>query len=324
MKAVVFTEYGSPEVLQLKELEKPVPGDHEVLVKVHAASVNSWDWDLLRGKPRLFRLIFGLFKPKINILGCDISGTVSEVGRQVNHFQPGDEVFGDISTGRWGGFAEYACAREGELVKKPTDMTFDQAAALPQAGVLALQGLRDIRQIQPGDKILINGAGGGVGTFAIQIAKYLGAEVTAVDRGDKLDMLKSTGADHVMDYRLEDFTSTGKQYDLIIDVVAHRSVFDYQRALKQGGTFVMIGGSVSRMLQLLFLGTWISRTSGKKMSILPHKANKDLDYLIGLHEAGKVVPVIDRIFPLEEVPDALQYLGEGHVQGKLIITVAQD
>ena len=324
MKAIVYTKYGQPEELQLKEVDKLTPGDHEVLVKIHAASVNSWDWDLLRGKPRLYRLIFGLLKPKFNVLGCDIAGTVSEIGRKVIKFQPGDEVLGDISNGRWGGFAEYARAREDELVKKPADMTFEQAAALPQAGVLALQGLRDKRQLQPGEEVLINGAGGGVGTFAIQIAKYLGAEVTAVDRGDKLDMLKSTGADHVVDYQIEDFTRTGKQYDLIIDVVAHKSVFDYRRALKPGGTFVMIGGSASRMLQLLFLGSWISRTSGKKLSILPHKANKDLDYLIGLHKAGKVVPVIDRIFPLEEVPDALRHLGDGNALGKVIITLAKD
>lgn len=324
MKAIFFTEYGGPEVLHMKELEKPIPGGHEILVRVHAASVNSWDWDLLRGEPRLFRMIFGLFKPRINILGCDIAGTVMETGRKVTRFQPGDEVFGDISGGRWGGFAEVAIAREDELVRKPAGMTFEQAAAIPQAGVLALQALQDKRPIRPGDQVLINGAGGGVGTFAIQMAKYFGAEVTAVDSGEKLTLLKSVGADHVLNYTTVDYTVTGLQYDLIVDVIAQRSIFDYKKALKRGGAFVMVGGSVSRILQVMFLGYLVYRTSGKRLGILAHQPNKDLEYLIDLFKDGKLKPVIDRTFRLPQVPEALQYLGDGQVHGKVVVTISQD
>jgi NADPH:quinone reductase-like Zn-dependent oxidoreductase len=321
MKAIVYREYGSPDVLKLEEVRKPVPGDDEVLVKVQAASINSWDWDLLRGKPRLFRLLFGLLRPKYWILGCDIAGHVEAVGINVKKFHKGDEVFGDISGGGWGGFAEYVCARADALTLIPDGMTFEESAAVPQAGVLALQGLRDKKQIQPGQKVLINGAGGGVGTFAVQIAKLFGAEVTGVDSREKLDMLRSIGADHVLDYRQEDFTDTGQQYDLILDVVAHRSMFDYMRALRPGGIYVMIGGSVARIFQLIFLRPLIAGTTGKKMEILVHHANKDLDFLKELLVAGKIAPVIDRRYPLSEVPEAFQYFGEGLVKGKIIITI---
>ena len=322
MKAIVYHKYGSPDVLKLEEVEKPTPKDDEVLVKVHAASLNSWDWDLLRGD-FINRLIFGGFlKPKLKIIGCDIAGRVEAVGRSVTHFQPGDEVFGDISGAGWGGFAEYVCARENVLALKSASMTFDEAAAIPQAGVLALQGLRDTGQIQSGQKVLINGAGGGVGTFGIQMAKLFGAEVTGVDSTPKLHMMRSIGADHVIDYTQEDFTKNGQRYDLILDVVARRSLSDYKRALSPKGIFVMVGGSMPVIFQTLFLGPLISKTGGKKITALMHKPNpKDLNSMTELFEAGQVVPIIDRRYPLSEVAEAFRYFGEGHAKGKVVITL---
>jgi NADPH:quinone reductase-like Zn-dependent oxidoreductase len=324
MKAIVYQEYGSPDVLELKEVEKPTPKDNEVLVKVHAASVNSWDWDRLRGTPFLTRL-WGLRKPKNKILGTDIAGRVEAVSRNVKQLQPGDEVFGElsrrfISTG-WGGFAEYVCARENSMLLKPVSMTFEEAAAIPQAAALALGGLRYNGQIQPGQKVLFNGAGGGVGTFAVQIAKSFGAEVTGVDSTRKLDMLRSIGADHVIDYTQEDFTQSGQHYDLILDVAAYRSIFDYKRALSPKGAYGVIGGSQVRFFQTVFLGPWLSMIGSKKMGAVGAKPNEGLAFMIELFEAGKVVPVIDRRYPLSEVAEAFRYFGEGHVQGKIVITV---
>lgn len=328
MKAIVYTEYGPPDVLKLEEVKKSTPGVDEVLVKVHAASVNSWDWDLLRGRPRLFRLLFGLLKPKYRILGCDIAGRVEEIGKNVKQFNPGDEVFGDISGCGWGGFAEYVCARVNAVTLKPAGISYEEAAAVPQSALLALQGLRDKRKIRPGQKILINGAGGGVGTFAVQLAKMFGAEVTGVDSARKSNLMRSLGADHVIDYAQEDFTKSGQRYDLILDVMAYHSIFDCKRALSPGGVYVMVGGSALRIFQLMLLGPLISmlgnlpgRKKGKKMGILAHKPNKDLDFLKTLLEAGRIVPVIDKQYPLSEVPDALQYLGEGLVLGKLVIVM---
>ncbi len=321
MKAIVFTKYGPPDVLQLKEVEKPTPKDDEVLVKVHAASVNSYDWELLRGT-FFSRLFFGLLKPKIKILGVDIAGRVEAVGRNVKQFQPSDEVFGDISACGWGGFAEYVCASENALALKSASMTFEQVAAVPQATVLALQGLRDKGQIQPGQKVLINGGGGGVGTFAVQIAKSFGADVTGVDSTKKLDMMRSIGADLVIDYTQEDFTKNGQRYDLILNVAAYGSIFDYRRALSPKGIYVMTGGSVARIFQTGLLGPWISMTGSKKMGSLMHKPNnRDLVFMNELLEAGKITPVIDRRYPLSEVAEALRYFGEGHAQGKVVITV---
>jgi NADPH:quinone reductase-like Zn-dependent oxidoreductase len=321
MKAIVYERYGPPDVLQLKEVEKPTPKDNEVLIKVHAASVNSWDWELLRGKPFVNRLLFGLLKPKIKILGADIAGRVEAVGRNVKQFQPGDKVFGDLCECGWGGFAEYVCARENALALKPASMTFEEVAAVPQAAAMALQGLRDKGQIQPGQKILINGAGGGVGTFAVQIAKSFGAEVTGVDSTRKLDLLRSIGADQVIDYTQEDFTKSGQRYDLILDVAAYHSIFDYKRALSPKGIYVMVGGSSARIFQTIFLGPLISMTGSKKLGILAHKPNKGLDFMKELFEAGKVAPVIDRRYPLSEVPEAIRYLEKGHAQGKVVITL---
>jgi NADPH:quinone reductase-like Zn-dependent oxidoreductase len=322
MKAIVFEKYGPPDVLQLKEVEKPTPKDNEVLVRVHAASVNSWDWELLRGRPFLNRLLFGLFKPKIRILGIDIAGRVEAVGKNAKRFRPGDEVFGDLSGSGMGGFAEYVCARENALTPKPASMTFEEAAAIPHTAILALQGLRDKGHIKKGQKVLINGAGGGAGTFGVQIAKSFGAEVTCVDSPEKFDMLRSIGADRVIDYTQEDFTKDGPVYDLILDVVTYRSIFDYKRALAPKGIYVMLGGgSWGRVYQTIFLGPMISMAGRKKMGILVHKPNKDLDTIKELFEAGKVVPVIDKRYTLSEVPEALRYLGEGHAKGKVVITL---
>ena len=322
MKAIVYHKYGSPDVLNLEEVQKPTSSDDEVLVKVHAASVNSSDWEFLRGTPFANRVLSGLLKPtRIKILGADIAGRVEAVGRNVKLFQPVDEVFGDISGCGWGGFAEYVCARENALTLKPASMTFDEAAAVPRAAVLALQGLRYKGQIQPGQKVLINGGGGGAGTFAVQIAKSFGAEVTGVDSTSKLDMMRSIGADQVIDYTQEDFTQNRQSYDRIVDMAAHHSTFDYKRALSPKGIYGVIGGSQLRILQTVLLGSWISLIGSKKMGLVLHKPNKDLAFMIELFEAGKVVPVIDRRYPLGEVAEALRYFGEGHVQGKVVITV---
>ena len=320
MKAVVYTKYGPPEVLQLKEVEKPTPRDDEVLIKVQAVSVNRSDWEGLTGKP-LYARIGGLLRPRNQILGSDIAGQVEMAGRNVRRFQPGDEVFGDILP-RLGGFAEYVCARESALALKPASMTFEQAAAIPQAAVIALQGIRDKGQVQPGQKVLTNGAGGGAGTFAVQLAKLYGAETTGVDNTGKLDFMRSLGADHVIDYTREDFTKNGKQYDLILDIVAHRSVFAYKRALRSNGSYFLTGGSVATIFQILLLGPGISMIESKKIRILAVRPNiEDLNFMKELIEAGKVTPVIDRTYPLSEVPEAIGYVGDGRAQGKVVISV---
>ena len=319
MKAIVYHKYGSPNVLKLEEVEKPTPQDNEVLVKVHAASVNAADWHILRGKPFLVRLMgFGLLKPKHKILGSDIAGRVEAVGRNVKQFQPGDEVFGNMR----GGFAEYICAREDALVLKPANLSFEEAAAVPIAAVTALQGLRDKGQIQPGQKVLINGASGGVGTFAVQIAKSFGAEVTGVCSTRNVDMVCSIGADQVIDYTREDFTHNGQRYDLILAANGYHWIADYKRALSPKGTYVMTGGSMAQLFQAMLLGLWISMTGSKKMGNLMAKLNqKDLVFMKDLLEAGKVVPVIERRYPLSQVAEALRYLEEGHAKGKVVITV---
>lgn len=322
MKAVVLTRYGSPDFFEFTEVKKPTPGENEVLLKVFAASVNSWDWEILIAKPFVNRLMAGLFKPKrIKILGCDVAGRVEAVGKKVTQFLPGDEVFGDLSRSGWGGFAEYVCARENALISKSKSMTFEQAAAIPQAGLLALQALRFKGDVQSGNKILFNGAGGGVGTLGIQMAKLFGAEVTGVDLTEKLDKLRLLGADHVIDYRQEDFTKNGLHYNRIVDVAGYRSIFEYKRSLIPGGIFVMVGGSGRLINQLLFLWPWFSMFENKKMGLLMHKPNKGLAFMKELFETGKVFPVIDRCFPLSEVADAFRYYSEGQVQGKIIITM---
>ena len=323
MKAIVYHEYGLPDVLKLEEVQKPTPADNQLLIKVYAVSINRSDWEGLIGKP-LYARIGGLRKPSNRILGSDIAGTVEAVGKDVKQFKPGDEVFG-LMLNYGGGFAEYACMSEKALALKPAGITFEEAAAIPQAAFIALQGIRDKRQVQPGQKVLINGGGGGAGTFAVQLAKLAGAEVTGVDNTEKLDLMQSLGADYVIDYTKEDFTKNGKQYDLILDVIAHRSVFAYKRALRPDGSYFMVGGSVATMFQMLLLGPWISRTTGKKIRLLLVQTDpKDLVYITELIESGKVVLVIDKRYSLSEAAEALRYLGEGHAKGKVVITVEQN
>ncbi len=322
MKAVICTKYGPPEVLELKEVEKTTPKDNEVLVKVVAASVNVEDLDFLTGRAWSARFV-GPLKPKYKILGFDMAGRVESVGRNVKQFKPGDEVFGELFRYGFGAFAEYVCAPEKALVLKPASMTFEQAATVPSRAIIALQGLRDKRQIQPGQKVLINGAGGGVGPFAVQIAKYYGAEVTGVDNPKKLDMLRSIGADHVIDYTKEDFTKNGQHYDLILDIAGYHSIFDYKRALSPNGIYAIVGGSRFTIFQAVFLGPLISITGSKKMGLMAWKPNKkeDLDFIKELLESGKVVPVIDSCYPLRDVAEALRFFEEGQPQGKIVITV---
>jgi NADPH:quinone reductase-like Zn-dependent oxidoreductase len=325
MKAIVYEKYGSPDVLQLKEVDKPIPKDNEALVSVHATSLNSADLEILRGD--LVVRITAPLKPMYQILGSDIAGRIEAVGRNVKHFQPGDEIWGDLSyPHNYGAFAEYVSVPESALRLKPTSMTFEEAAAIPTAAVVALQNLLSKRPIQPGQKIMINGAGGGVGTFAVQIAKSYGAEVTGVDSTEKLDMLLSIGADHVIDYTREDFTKNGLHYDLILDVVVKRSIFDYKCALSPNGICIFVGGSMTRVFPNILLGALISKTGSKKIGLGAWKPNKkeDLDFLTELFEAGKVKPVIDRLYSLSEVPEAFRYLEAGHARGKVVITVKRN
>ena len=321
MKAIITTKYGSPDVLQLKEVEKPAPNDDQVLVRVRAASVNILDLANMGGSLPVRLISGGLQEPKYKILGADIAGRVEAAGRNATQFQPGDEVFGDISVG---GFAEYVCTLENKLALKPANVSFEAAAASPVVGFTALQGLRDKGQVQPGQKVLINGASGGVGTFAVQIAKSFEAEVTAVCSTRNLDIARSIGADHVIDYTQADFTQNGKRYDLIFDIMASRPVSDYQRALGPSGICVIAGFSkptVSQMFQAMVVGPWVSRRRSQKIGFMGiAKPNqKDLVIIKELLEAGKVVPVIDRHYSLSEVPEALRYLGEGHARGKIVI-----
>jgi len=319
MKAIVYTKYGGPEVLQIREVEKPYPKDDEVLIKVYAVSINDWDFGLLHGD-LINRLLNGFFKPGKKILGSDIAGRIEAVGKNVTLFKTGDDVYGDLS-GRWGGFAEYVCADEKALALKPAGMTFNEAAAIPQAAMLAVQGLIDTGKIQHGQKLLINGAGGGVGSFAVQIARSYGVEVTGVDSTGKLDMLHSLDFDHVIDYTREDFTKNGRLYDLILDVKTNRSMLDYTRALSPNGIYVTVGGSMVRLLQALLLAPLISMISKKHIRIVALKANKDLLYMNKLFEAGKVKPVIDGPYKFNEYPEAFRIFGKGEHRGKVVITL---
>jgi NADPH:quinone reductase-like Zn-dependent oxidoreductase len=320
MKAIVHTQFGPPDVLQFTDVPKPTPADDEVLIKIYAASVNPLDLFSMRGAP-LIRLIPGLRTPKHQVLGCDIAGRVEVVGRQVKQFQSGDEVFGVKGFGG-GGFAEYACSSEDKLALKPASISFEDAAAIPVAAITALQGLRDKGRIQEGHKVLVDGASGGVGTFAVQVAKSFGAEVTAVCSTRNVDTARSTGADHVIDYTREDFMQSGQHYDLIMGANAHRSIFDYRRALSQDGIYVLVGGGLVPILQGMLLGPLLSLIGSKKMCFFIANINqKDLVFLKGLLETGKVVPIIDRRYKLRDAADALRYLAAGHAQGKVVLTV---
>ncbi len=324
MKAVVTTQYGpSPDVLQLTEVATPVPAEDEVLIRLYASSVNPLDGFTIRGPLFFFPKLGRLLKPKHKIAGADFAGRVESVGRDIKRFRPGEEVFGASFAGKgMGGFAEFVCASEENLAPKPSNMSFEEAAAVPVAGITALQGLRDQGQIQRGQKVLIDGSSGGVGTFAVQIAKSFGAEVTAVCSPRNVDRARVIGADHVIDYTREDFTRSGLRYDLILGANAHHSIFDYRRALSRDGIFVMVGGGLARILQAVSLGPLLSWIGSKKMRFFIAKRNgTDLRLLKDLLEAGKIVPIIDRRYPLGEVAEALRYREEGHAQGKVVITI---
>jgi len=328
MKAIVQFEYGSPDVLSLADVDKPVIKENEVLVRVHGASVNSGDWHLMRGTPFIIRLIFGgLLKPKSPILGSDIAGIVESVGSAVTQFQPGDEVFGELSGCGFGAFAEYVAAPETQIERKPTNLTFAEAATIPIAALSALQALRDFGNVQPGQKVLINGASGGVGSFAVQIAKAYGAEVSAVCSTTKVDMVKSLGADHIIDYTQTDPTQidasqTEQPYDLILDVAAYRSVFDFLPALTPAGTYVMIGGATARFFQVMFLAPWIAKTSSRTVKCLEQKnIQADLVILRALIESGQLSPHVDRCYGLSEVPDAIRHIEQRQVKGKVAIAL---
>jgi len=323
MKAVVYTEYGPPDVLQIEEVERPNPKENQVLVKVHAASVNAGDYRVRGGKPFLLRpMIGGLLKPKNPRVGSDVAGRVEAVGENVKQFRPGDEVFGCARDA----FAEYVLAREAYLALKPANRSFEEAAAVPVAALTALQGLRDTGGIRPGQKVLIQGASGGVGTFAVQLAKSFGAEVTAVCSTRNLDMVRSIGADHVIDYAKEDFTRNRQRYDLILAVNGYHSLSAYQRVLCPQGIYVCAGGTLPQFFQAMLLGSLMSRKGGKKMSSMGiAKVNQeDLVYLGKLLETGKIAPVIDRRYPLSDIVEAFRYVEDTHAQGKVVITVVQN
>lgn len=325
MKAIFAPKYGGPEVLKLRDIETPSPKPNEVLVNVRAASLNAADFEILRGAWSA-RFLSPL-RPKHKIPGSDVTGQVEAVGEDVTEFQPGDNVVGDLFMYGHGAFAEYVCAPETAFTRKSARMSFEEAATYPQAAIIALQALRGKKQIEPGHNVLINGGGGGMGTFGIQIAKYYGADVTGVDSARKLDMMRSIGADHVIDYQQEDFTKHGEYYDIIVDTVARRSLSSYRRVLNPGGLFVMVGGSRSAIFQAAFLGPLYSRDGDKHLglNLWSEPYNKeDMDFLEELFEEGDVVPVIDRCYPLRKVPDALRYLEEGLALGKVVISIESD
>jgi NADPH:quinone reductase-like Zn-dependent oxidoreductase len=319
MRAIVYKKYGSPDVLQMEEVEKPTPNENQVLIKVHAASVNAGDYRMMRANPFLIRLMSGLLKPKDTRLGWDLAGRVEAVGENVKQFRPEDEVFGCTQ----GAFADYVLAREDYLTLKPASKSFEETAALPVAALTALQGLRDAGGIRSGQKVLIQGASGGVGSFAVQLAKLFGAEVTAVCSTRNLGMVRSIGADHVIDYTKEDFTRNEQRYDLIFAANGYHPLSDYKRALCPQGIYICAGGTMTQFLQAILLGSLMSRKAGKKMGSMGiAKVNqKDLIYLRELLEAGKIVPVIDRRYPLSEIAEAFRYVEDTHAQGKVVITL---
>lgn len=324
MKAITYTRYGSPDVLRLEEVETPTPSANEVLVKIYAASVNAYDWRYVRADPFLVRLVGGLFRPRNPRLGADIAGRVEAVGNDVTQFQPGDEIYGDLAASGNGAFAEYVAVPEQAIALKPANLTFEQAAAVPMAAVTALQALRDGGKIRAGHNVLINGASGGVGTFAVQIAKAFGAEVTAVCSTRNVEMVRSLGADHIVDYKREDITRSAQRYDLILAVNGYHPLSAYRRLLRPEGRYVMAGGEGAQLFEALLFGPLMSlvgRTRLAPFSATPR--SKDLLVMKELLEAGKVVPVIDRCYPLGETAEAIRYLEDGHARGKVVITVTR-
>ena len=324
MKAIVYEKYGPPDVLQLKEVEKPLPKENEVLIKIHAASVTFGDLAAVKGEPFMVRFTLGLREPKYKTPGKDVAGEVEAVGANVEEFRVGDAVFGDLSECGWGAFAEYVSVPENAIVHKPANSPYEEAAAVPESAVVALQGLRDLGEIQSGQRVLIYGASGGIGTFAVQIAKSFETHVTGVCSTRNLDLVRSIGADLVIDYTKEDFSQSGKQYDLILATAGYRSLFDYRRALAPNGHYVATGGEMAQIFQPMLLGPWLS-TKGRKMTNLSMKPNKnDLIHIKELIEAGKVKPVLDKCFPLSETPEALRYYGQGRSRGKVVINIDHD
>lgn len=325
MKAIVQRKYGAPEAaLNLKDVAKPAPGDNDVLIEVHAACINWANNAILRGRPLMLRANYGLLKPKYAIIGGDMAGRVEAVGKNVTHFHPGDEVYGDLVDWGFGAFAEYVCAPEIALASKPANLSYEEAAAVPQAALVALQGLRDRGQIQAGMKVLIVGASSGNGTFAVQIAKSYEAEVTGVCSTRNLDLVRSIGADHVIDYTKEDFTRNGQQYDLILATAGYRKLRDYKRALSPKGTYVMAGGTMKQVFHALFFGSLVSERGGRTLTNLSHRPSQDdLLFMKELIEAGKVTPVIDRTYPLAETAAAFRYYAKGRSRGKVVITVRE-
>ena len=321
MKAIILEDYGLPHNLKIGEVAKPVPKDNEVMVRVHSASINDFDWGLIRGKPFVIRLFFGLRKPSVSIPGIDVSGKIEEVGSKVNSFRIGDKIYCDLSECGSGGFAEYVCIPEKILSKKPPSVSYNDASALPHAGVLALQGLLKKGKVKSGQSILINGAGGGVGTLGIQMLKSYEVKVTGVDSDDKLDMMKSHGFDSVMDYKKVDFTATGEKYDLILDNKSNRSVFKYARSLKKNGTYISVGGSMVRLFEIALIGSLISLFTSKKLSVLFLEPNKGLDQIFDMVEKGQIKPVVDGPYEFDKIPKLLQYFGEGKHLGKIVVEI---
>lgn len=321
MKAVLLPRYGTEEVLQFGEVPTPQPEPHEVLVRVHAASLNDWDWAVVQGKPFAARLLHGLLRPRVRIPGCDMAGRVEAVGSQVTTLQPGDEVYGDLCESGFGTFAEYVCAPAREVGRKPAGMSFEQAAAIPQAGMLAVQGMVDVGGLRAGQSILLNGAGGGVGTFALQLAKLHDVDVTVVDKAGKLDMLRALGADHVVDYTREDFTRSGRRYDLILDVKTDRPLRAYAGALNPGGVYATVGGDTGRLLRVAWLGSRLGGGQGRRLRLVALKPNKDLAYVNELFEAGRLKPVLDRSYRLDEVREAFRHLATGDHRGKIVLSM---
>lgn len=321
MKAILLKKYGLPGVLEVGEVAKPIPSDKEVLVKIHSASINDWDWGVVRGKPLVIRLFFGLRRPKISIPGVDVSGRIEAVGSKVNSLEVGDEVYGDLSDAGFGGFADYVAVPENVLSRKPSTLSHNDASALPHAALLALQGLVEKGKVTSGQSILINGAGGGVGTLGIQILKSYGLTVAGVDSAEKLDMMTSLGYDRVMDYRKVDFTNTGDRYDLILDTKSNRSAFQYARALNKNGTYITVGGSMYRLFEILLLGSLISLVTSKKLSVLSLKPNTGLDQISRLGEKGQIRPVVDGPYTFDKIPELIQYFGEGRHLGKIVVEV---
>lgn len=323
MKAMTWGDYNALDQIGIVDVVVPIPKPNQVLVHVHASSINSWDWEVIIAS-YLINRIEHFFTGKYTILGADVAGVVEAVGSRVTRFKVGDEVYGDIASQRWGGFAEFVAVNETNLCIKPANLSFVQAAAVPQSGILALQGIRDKGRLQSGESVLINGASGGSGSFAVQLAKQIGAEVTAVCRTSKIDLVQSLGADHVLDYIQEDFTQSDKQYDLILDIQGHHPFSDYPRVMKPNGRYVIVGGADRLVFRVIWQSLMSKLFGGPDMSLLMHKANRGLDELGEMLEQGVIKPVVDRIYPLDEIQQAFRYYAEGNARGKVVISIVEE